>query len=410
MNIAIYHNLPSGGGKRALYEMTKRLAVRHLVDVYTLSTAEHDFCDLRPLVRKHVVFPFQPLPLSRPPLGRLNQSIRTTDLLRLEAVQRGVAAQLDAAGYDVVFVHNCRFSQSPGLLKFLHTPSVYYCQEPPRHLYEPMANRPYLRFSRSQRIGNLFDPLPSLYRRTLATLDRRNVAAASLILVNSAYSRETLYHVYGVSARVCHLGVDISIFRPVALPRERFVLSVGALIANKGFDFVIQSLAQIDRSNRPRLVMVSNHTDAREHIFLAELARYLAVEVKFLQMVSDHDLVELYNQAAVTVYAPVMEPFGFVPLESMACATPVVGVYEGGIRESVVSGVTGMLVQRDPDAFAQAIQRIQCDPTWAQELGKNGVCHVRNHWTWDATVTHMETALALAPQMKGEKGTPAAWW
>ncbi len=55
MKLAIYHNLPSGGGKRALYEMTKRLAVRHTVDVYAPSTAEHSFCDVRPLVRKHNV-------------------------------------------------------------------------------------------------------------------------------------------------------------------------------------------------------------------------------------------------------------------------------------------------------------------------------------------------------------------
>ena len=402
MRIALYHNLPSGGGKRALFEMTRRLAERHQVDVYTLSTAEHDFCDLRPLVRKHVVFPFQPLPLSKPPLGRLNQGIRAVDLLRLEAVQRRLAAQIDAAGYDVVFVHNCRFSQSPGLLKFLHTPSVYYCQEPPRQLYESVASRPYLQYSRAQRVGNLFDPLPMLYRRTLATLDRRNVNAASLILVNSAYSRESLLRVYGVSARICYLGVDIQVFQPMNLPKAGFVLSVGALIANKGFDFVIRSLALMDSAKRPELVIVSNHCDPREQSFLAELGANLAVQVKYLHMVSDSDLVALYNQAAATVYAPVMEPFGFAPLESMACATPVVGVLEGGVRESVASDVTGVLVQRDPAEFAAAVERVLSNPAWALELGENGVYHVRQHWTWEATHRRVEGALALA--CGGRKG------
>ncbi|HHY55690.1 MAG TPA: glycosyltransferase family 4 protein [Chloroflexi bacterium] len=393
MKLAIYHNLPSGGGKRALYEMTKRLAVRHTLDVYTLSTAEHDFCDVRPLVRSHTVLPFQPLPLGKPPFGRLNQGIRAVDLLRLEAVQRRIAAQIDAAGYDVVFVHNCRFSQSPGLLKFLRTPTVYYCQEPPRQLYEPAAQRPYLQFSRAQRLGNLVDPLPLLYRRTLAALDRRNVKAASLILVNSAFSRESLFRVYGVSARVCYLGVDIRVFQPLSLPKERFVLSVGALIANKGFDFVMQALSLIDRTERPKLIVVSNHVDPREQRYLAELARALAVEVEFQQMIGDHELVTLYNRAAATVYAPVMEPFGFVPLESMACATPVVGVFEGGVRESVASNVTGVLVQRDPVEFADAIHRVCSNPTWAQELGKNGVAHVHRHWTWEATQKGIEDAL-----------------
>lgn len=406
MNIAIYHNLPSGGGKRALFAMAQQLAPRHTLDVYTLSTAEHDFCDLRPLARKHVVSPFQPLPLSRPPLGRLNQGIRTVDLLRLGAVQRRLAAQIDAAGYDAVFVHNCRFSQSPGLLKFLRTPSVYYCQEPPRYLYEPAANRPYLHFTRGQRIGNLFDPLPALYRRTLATLDRRSAAAASLILVNSAYSRESLYRIYGVSAKICYLGVDVQRFRPLALPRENFVVSVGALIANKGFDFLIQSLAHIDASSRPCLALVSNQVDEREQAYLASLAQSLAVKVKFLPRVTDDELVRLYNRAAATLYAPVLEPFGFVPIESMACATPVVGVFEGGVRESVTAGVTGLLAQRDPFEFAEAIQRVLRDPVWAQELGNNGLRHVQQHWTWEATAERVERALALVCRKQGGSEAP----
>lgn len=408
MNLALYHNLPSGGGKRALFEMTRRLAERHAVDVYTLSTAEHEFCDLRPFVRRHVVFPFRPLPLARRPFGRFNQGIRTADLLRLEAVQRRIAAQIDATGHDVVFAHNCQFGQSPGLLKFLRTPSVYYCQEPPRQLYEPMAQRPYLQFSRAQRLGNLFDPLPMLYRRILATLDRRNVNAATLILVNSAFSRESLFRVYGVSARVCYLGVDIRLFQHLTLPREKFVLSVGALTANKGFDFVIQSLALIDSTERPELVLVSNHVDPREQSYLTELARNLAVEVRFLQMLSDSQLVTLYNQAAATVYAPVMEPFGFVPLESMACATPVVGVFEGGVRESVASGVTGVLTPRDPAEFADAIQRVHSNPIWARELGENGVSQVRQYWTWQATQSRVESALSLVYGMRDKRERSAA--
>ena len=227
MRIAVYHNLPSGGGKRALYEMTRRLAERHEITVYTLATAEHDFCDLRPYCARHVVFPFRPLPLARHPLGRLNQGIRSLDLLRLEMVQRRVAAQIDQEGYDVVFVQNCQFSQSPALLKPLTAPSVSYCGEPPRLLYEPAAERPYNCFSRAQRIGNLFDPFPGLYRRTLRRMDIENVRAAGTVLVNSHYSRETFYRIYGLFAQVGRLGVDAERFRPLSLAREHRVISVG---------------------------------------------------------------------------------------------------------------------------------------------------------------------------------------
>lgn len=393
MNIAIYHNLPSGGGKRALCEVTKRLAQRHAVDAYTLSTAEHDFCDIRPFCRKHSAFTFRPLPLARSPLGRFNQGIRSLDLLRLRTLQRRIASQVDAADYDVVFVHNCQYGQSPSLLQFLRTPSVYYCQEPPRQIYEPRMNRPYADHSWLQRMGNLVDPFPGLYRRTLAALDRKNVHSARMILVNSAYSRESLYRVYGFFAKVCYLGVDIERFRFLALPKEDFVLSVGALNPRKGFDFLIHSLAQLDVAHRQRLVLVSNHIDERELNFLGQLATQSGVQVELRRMVSDEELLALYNRAAITVYAPVMEPFGFVPLESMACGTPVVGVNEAGVRESVVHGVTGILTEREPVAFADALSTLLADRMRAQELGQNGVEYVRQKWTWEETAAQIEAEL-----------------
>ena len=403
MKIALYHNLPSGGGKRALFEMARRLAERHQVDVYTLSTAEHDFCDLRPFVGQHVVFPFRPLPLARRPFGRLNQGIRAADLLRLEAVQRRVAAQIDAGGYDVVFAHNCRFGQSPGVLKFLRTPSVYYCQEPPRQIYEPPVERPYARYSRVQRMGNLVDPFPGIYRRTLAALDRNNVRAARLVLVNSAYSRESLYRVYGVFARVCYLGVDTDRFRLLALSKADFVLSVGALVPRKGFDFLIRSLAELAADHRPPLVIVSNYTDPRELVYLRGLADELHVAVDFRSQVSDDELVQAYNQARLTLYAPIMEPFGFVPLESMACGTPVVGVREAGVRESVVHGVTGILTERDPGAFAGALCDLLADGARAHELGQNGLQYVRRQWTWEATLEQAEANLKIAAERNKEQ-------
>jgi glycosyltransferase involved in cell wall biosynthesis len=340
-----------------------------------------------------VVFLFQSLPLTRRPLGRLNQGIRSADLLRLETVQRQVASQIDEGDYDVVFVHNCQFSQSPGLLKFLQTPSVYYCQEPPRLLYEPPAERPYNRFSQAQRLGNLVDPFPGLYRRTLRRLDRENVRAAGTVLVNSHYSRETLYRVYGIFAHVGRLGVDAQRFRPLSLAREPRVVSVGALTPMKGFDLIIRSLAKIESTDRPPLTIISNYVDPAEQGYLRELANGLAVQAEFHAGVSDDKLVETYNRSLLTVYAPVMEPFGFVPLESMACGTPVVGVQEGGVRETIRDNETGLLVDRDPDQFASAVLSLLDDPEQLDRMGQQARAYVETEWSWEQSVEGLEEHL-----------------
>ena len=393
MRIAIHHNLPSGGGKRALYEMTRRLANRHEVDVYTFSSADHDFCDLRPHCHRHQVFPFVPIPLARRPFGRMNQGIRALDLLRLRRIHGALATRIDAGNYDVVFVHHCRYGQSPSLLQFLKTPSVYYCQEPPRHLYEPPIARPYRTLSQVQLMGNLFDPLPDLYRRTLTRQDHANVQAASRILVNSHYSRETLYRTYGIFARVASLGVDLGVFRPLALSRGYFALSVGAIDPHKGFDFIVESLALLPLAIRLPLVIVSNWVDAAERVYLEALAQRLSVELEIKTMVTDFDLVELYNRATLVLYAPVMEPFGFVPLEAMACGAPVVGVREAGVRESIIHEQTGLLTDREPRDFADGIDRLVRDADLREHCSAAGLELVRKHWTWDQALEQIEMQL-----------------
>ena len=179
MKIAVYHNLPSGGGKRALTEMVRALSPRHEVDVYTLSCAEHEFADLRPLVNRHTVFPFEPDRLFQSPFGRLNQIQRMRTLRRLRQVNRAIAVEIDDAGYDIAFVHNCRFSQSPPILTFLKTPTVYYCGEPLRDFYEPyprMVEKGLVR----QALDRI-DPLPRLFLRMQAGMDRESALAAGTV-------------------------------------------------------------------------------------------------------------------------------------------------------------------------------------------------------------------------------------
>jgi glycosyltransferase involved in cell wall biosynthesis len=240
--------------------------------------------------------------------------------------------------------------------------------------------------------------LPHLYRKILTQLDRVNIQSASLVLTNSAYTRESLYRTYGISARVCYLGVDTQRFRPLPVAKDRFVLSVGALTPHKGFDFLLCSLALMDPAQRPLLVIVSNAGDPREEAYLQNLATQLGVAVEFRTLVSDEELVRLYNQALLTLYTPIMEPFGFVPIESVACSTPVVGVCEGGVRETVLHGETGLLTERDPYEFAEATESLLNDTGRRIQYGNRGRRYVEKQWQWDRCVHDLEKHFANAAQ------------
>lgn len=396
MKIAIYHDLPSGGAKRALYEIGRRLAERHELDVYTLSTADTAFCDLRPFAGQHQVFPFQPLPLYNSPFGRLNQWQRRRDLGRLDQVNQQVAAAINEGGYDLAYVHPSMWTQAPQVLAYLKLPSLYQIQEPLRRLYEPDPPRPYERVGWRGRLDRL-DPLISLYRQKLAAVDRQSTLSAGRLLANSRFSAANIERAYGRPADFVYLGIDAEAFRPLpGVEKENFVLSVGALRPKKGFDFLIQALARLPVAERPALRLVANADNPLERPFLEELARAKGVALEIETKVDEATLQRRYNQARLVLYAPISEPFGFVPLEAMACGTAVVGVAEGGVRETVVDGSNGRLVERDEVKFAAAVRELLGDRGLREKFGRQGREQVLEQWTWERCVAGVELRMREA--------------
>jgi glycosyltransferase involved in cell wall biosynthesis len=395
MRIAIYHNLPSGGAKRSLYEITKRLASRHSIDVYTLSSAEHGFKDIRPFVKGHFVTEFVPGKLFQSPFGRLNQLVYLNDLFRLDRIDRLIAAKIDQINYDVVFIHHCRFRQSPGILRFLNTPTVYYCQEPPRKLYDPPIPRPYDDSFNQLPWHVRIDPLPGFYRNTYRKLDLSNVQNCRQILANSYHSREIIWRVYGKEPIVCYLGVDTNEFKPIPITREPIILSVGSINPVKGYDLLIKGISKISVLPIPALVIISNEGDPREANYLSQLAEQLGVNLQIKPIIDNTlELSSWYSKALVTGYTPVLEPMGLVPLESMACETAVVGITEGGLRETVIDGLNGKLIaDRDPEQLAEVLNEILMHPQRVAEMGRRGRTWVQENWSWERTVTKVEGVL-----------------
>ena len=392
MRIAIFHNLPSGGAKRAVYEWTRRLAARHSVAEYCLGTADEAFYGLRPHVHAHEVYPFSPARLFDSPFGRVNQLQRWRDLGKLDRLSRRIAAEIDRSAPDVVFTHPCLVTAVPMVLRHLARPTVHYFHEPIGRA-APWAR--VLSTSRRPRLDRL-DPMLAMYRRRLGRVQADGVRAAGTLLANSAFTQRCMQEAYGRDIDVCPLGVDGEGFRPLPVERERHVLSVGELSPRKGFLFLVEALAHLPRAERPALRLASNVVDPQERLRVERLAAERSVELQVLVGLDRDALAQEYNRAALCVYAPHNEPFGLVPLEAMACGTAVVGVSEAGVLESVVDGRTGSLAPRDPVVFASAVRHLLMNPDLAAEYGRRGREHVMAHWTWERSVAQVERALQAA--------------
>jgi glycosyltransferase involved in cell wall biosynthesis len=83
----------------------------------------------------------------------------------------------------------------------------------------------------------------------------------------------------------------------------------------------------------------------------------------------------------------------------MACGTPVIGIAEAGVRETVLHNETGLLTERDPHEFGVAIERLMKDKRLWMNMSLGGRQRVLDHWTWEQAtqqlVNNMKKTLSL---------------
>src|SRR5208283_832537 len=78
--------------------------------------------------------------------------------------------------------------------------------------------------------------------------------------------------------------------------------------------------------------------------------------IEWLGQVSERKLVDLYSNALFTLFPFTCEPMGLVPIESMACGTPVLTYNRQGPASTVVDGRTGWLVATPREMVAKATE------------------------------------------------------
>lgn len=374
----------------------------HVVEAWCPPSVDPTYLPLGEMITEHVV-PMDWRPnYHRSLLDRLRHP-RHDMAVGHEVITRHsrvCAEQINAGGFDVFLAHPCQYLCAPPIGHFIQIPSVFYIQEPRRALFEASPELPWLGLP-SDTPGwwtgqGLLARVESAARirrvRRDARLEVENARAFDEILVNSLFSRESVLRAYGLDARVCYLGVDTDLFVPQGKQRGDFVVGVGAVAPAKNLHLIIESLALVPQA-RPHLVWVGNVSDGRYVEQVKRLAREREVDFTIKMRVSDDELLDLLNTARMMTYAPRLEPFGYAPLEANACELPVVAVAEGGLRETILDGVTGLVVEPDPAAMAQAIMRLRDDRAYAAQLGTNGRRVVCERWSVGAAADQLERRL-----------------
>lgn len=224
------------------------------------------------------------------------------------------------------------------------------------------------------------------------------------VLATSTHEIDELVAMGGDPDRmeVIPCGVDLTQFRPTG---ERLVrdasgpvlLTVGRLVPRKGMDDAIRMLVELPECQL--IVAGGPPSDASDTEPAARRLRQVAVDlgvadrVTFLGAVGRADMPALIRSADIVVCLPWYEPFGMVPVEAMACGTPVLGSRVGGLVDTVEEGGTGLLVPaRDPRAAAAAARRMLAAPGLLRAMEQRGPTRAAELFSWQSVARRTENA------------------
>ncbi|WP_424008558.1 glycosyltransferase family 4 protein [Haloferax denitrificans] len=198
--------------------------------------------------------------------------------------------------------------------------------------------------------------------RTAERYERWFFDRADAVIVPSEDAERRLADEVGVEAEIVVLsnGIDVERFEPVAGDdfRRRYDLGDGDLIGYTGrhgyekrLDELVRAGADLDAT-----LVFGGDGPARDE--LSALADDLGVDARFLGFLDREELPAFYSALDVFCFPSPVETQGLVALEANACGTPVVGVNEGALEDTVLDGVTGYHYESgDLEGFRRGIRR-----------------------------------------------------
>jgi len=149
------------------------------------------------------------------------------------------------------------------------------------------------------------------------------------------------------------------------------ILFVGRLVTEKGIEYLLQAFSSVVKKvPEAKLVIIGKGPKEEE---LRSLQIKLGIpHVFFLGVVENAIMPNIYAGADVVVLPSIREPFGNVVLEAMASGKPVIGSYVGGMKDTIIHGVTGYHIQpMNSRQICKFLLKVLCNKSLREQLGEN---------------------------------------
>jgi glycosyltransferase involved in cell wall biosynthesis len=253
---------------------------------------------------------------------------------------------------------------------------------------------------------------------------REICAAAEFVAAETDYSRELLCQRCPDSAgKICRVynGIDLEVFPvpyPAALNPVLRIISVGRLVAFKGFESLIDACGELARRELDFTCEIIGDGPLRDNLQAKIDNLKLSSRVKLLGSLSQGAVIDklrvadIFALASVTDRQGASDVFPTVIIEAMAAARPVVSTRLAGIPELVAHGETGLLVAPgDTSGLAQALEELIRNPELRSHYGRAGRRRIEQHFRIEHTVAPLlelfETASTKSRQRRASQSEAA---
>jgi len=261
-------------------------------------------------------------------------------LTEIEALHK--FRKMGLSDYDII-ISTGDWAKHIGIQSDNH-PQIHYGLVPLRPLYDLYENT-------KKRLSFFERQVFKIWALYVRKLDQEATSKIDVPIAFSQNVRRRIRKYYSRDVKVIYLPINVKKFKRGK--SEDYFLSVQRIEPEKRLEIQIEAFRKMPDE---RLIIVGSPTERAKQYF-EELRKTAPKNVKFVGAISDEKLIELYSRCRAAVQTSIDEDLGLVPIEAMASGKPCIAVNEGGFKETIINGKTGILINRPyVENFVKAIK------------------------------------------------------
>jgi glycosyltransferase involved in cell wall biosynthesis len=255
---------------------------------------------------------------------------------------------------------------------------LWYCHTPLRDIYDLYHYRLLLKKFHER-------PVYMIGAKAVKSIDQRVVKKIEYILANSYNTRSRVVKFYGRNdATVLGGGIEYKDYK--SEDDKKYFLYPSRISPNKRQEYAIRAFNHFKRQVKGYKLIITGAV-SHDRFYYDYYKKIIALseavgDIYVVPNPSDHVLKKFYSNSTAVLYSPVNEDYGLVPLEAMASRKPIIAVNEGGPKETIDEGKTGLLVNSEAE-MGNAMKQIAENPSFAKELGRNGRERIEKYYSWE---------------------------